>query len=131
MYCQDLESHFLVLDGVSVMLLGCHDLNIFSPRSRASSSQGTYKFQIMDKMDSLVKDHQPAVVLHHPHYTDSPRIWRVPWKGVEQNVPSCHTYSSGIFYANGDGGKQRGELKDVLAQTAKGDVKNWIQDLSN
>ncbi len=129
MYCKDLESHFLVLSGVSVMLLGCHDLNIFSPRSRASASKGTYKDQIMNKMDRLVRDHQPEVILHHPHYTDSPRIWRVPWTGVERNIPSCHTYSSGIFYAKGGGEKQRGELKEVLAKTAKGEVKNWIQDL--
>ena len=45
MYSDHLESLFLVLNGVSVMLLGCHDLNIFSPRSRASASQGTYKDQ--------------------------------------------------------------------------------------
>ncbi|MFA6224078.1 MAG: hypothetical protein WC647_17390 [Desulfomonilaceae bacterium] len=129
MYCKDLESHFLTLSGVSVMLLGCHDLNIFSPRSRASASQGTYKDQIMNKMDRLVKIHDPVVVLHHPHYTDSPRIWRVPWTGVDRNVPYCDTYSSGIFYGAGDGGKPRGRLEEVLAKTAKGDVKNWIQDL--
>lgn len=129
MYCKDLESHFLVLSGVSVMLLGCHDLNIFSPRSRASASQGTYKDQIMNKMDRLVRAHQPGVVLHHPHNTDSPRIWRVPWTGVERNILSCHTYSSGIFYGTEDGGKPRGRLDDVLAKTAKGDVENWIQDM--
>ena len=83
----------------------------------------------MDEMDCLVRDHEPEVILHHPHYTDSPRIWRVPWTGVERNVRSCHTYSSGIFYAAMDGGEPRGRLEDVLAKTAKGDVENWIQDM--
>jgi len=53
----------------------------------------------------------------------------VPWTGVDRNVPYCDTYSSGIFYGAGDGGKPRGRLEEVLAKTAKGDVKNWIQDL--
>lgn len=129
MYCNDLETHFLALSGVSVMLLGCHDLNIFSPRSRASASGGTYKAKIMAEMDCLVRDHEPEVILHHPHYTDSPRIWRTSWTGVERNVPSCHTYSSGIFYAAMNGGEPRGRLEDVLAKTAKGDVENCIQNM--
>lgn len=127
MYCRDLKSHFMVLNGLNVMVLGCHDLNIFSQRSRASASRGTYKATVMDEMDHLVGKHRPEVVLHHPHHTDSPRIWRVAWAGVTKNIPTCHTYSSGIFYGN-KGKGCRGRLKDVLSATADGNVEDWIQD---
>jgi len=128
-HCNDLETHFPTLNGVSVLLLGCHDLNIFSPRSRACASPGTFKRRVMDKMDRLVRKYKPEVVLHHPHYTDSPRIWRVGWTGAERYIPSCHTYSSGIFYGCPDKEEPRGLLEDVLAKTAKGDVHNWIQQI--
>ncbi len=127
MYCNDLDTHFIELDGDSVMILGCHDLNIFSPRSRASAAPGSYKEQVMKKMDRLVQINKPEIVLHHPHYTDSPRIWSVPWTGVERSLPFCHTYSSGICFANRDGEKPRGRLQDVLSKTARGNVQNWIQ----
>jgi hypothetical protein len=127
MYCKDLESHFIKLDNVSVMVLGCHDLNIFSPRSRASASRGSYKDRVMAQMDHLVRKYQPEVVLHHPHSTDSPRIWQTAWSGVRQSIPSCHTYSSGIFYGF-RGNPPRGRLDKVLASTAKGKVENWIQN---
>lgn len=127
MYCQDLESHFIQLDGVSVMILGCHDLNIFSPRSRASASKGSYKARVMAEMDRLARRFQPEVVLHHPHSTDSPRIWQVAWSGIRSSIPSCHTYSSGIFYIGPNGSLPRGTIGDVLASTSKGKVENSIQ----
>jgi hypothetical protein len=127
MYCRDLKSHFMVLDGLRVMVLGCHDLNIFSNRSRRSSRCGTYKATVMEEMDRLVQKHKPEVVLHHPHYTDSPRVWQVAWAGVRGFVPTCHTYSSGIFYGN-RGKKCRGQLKDVLSATAHGYVVDWIEN---
>jgi hypothetical protein len=126
MYCQDLTSHFVVLDGLNVMVLGCHDLNIFSPRSRASATRGTYKATVMEEMDRLVDRHRPQLVLHHPHHTDSPRVWQVAWAGVRRTIPSCRTYSSGIFYGN-KGKNCRGQLKDVLSATAYGNVEDWIQ----
>jgi hypothetical protein len=125
MYCRNLESHFIVLNGLSIMVLGCHDLNIFSPRSRASATRGTYKNKVMEKMDRLVQANLPEIILHHPHHTDSPRIWQVPWAGVRKAIPSCHTFSSGVFYGN-KGKECRGKLNDVLSATAHGDVKNWI-----
>lgn len=33
----DLKSHFLALDGARVMVLGCHDITVFNPRSQAKS----------------------------------------------------------------------------------------------
>jgi hypothetical protein len=89
--------------------------------------QQAYKATVRDEMDRLIGKHRPEVALHHPHYTDTPNIWRVPWHGVRKNIPTCRTYSSGIYYGN-RGEPCRGRLKDVLSATAHGNVENWIQE---
>ncbi|OGW54290.1 MAG: hypothetical protein A2Y81_07740 [Nitrospirae bacterium RBG_13_43_8] len=126
LYCGDLESHFQYFGQTRVLVLGCHDLNIFSPRSRKSSKQGTYKGKLISQMQKKCDEFKPQVVLHHPHTTDSSRIWATAWSGVSKFIPFAKIYSSGIHYKNIKGGAQRQPLNKVLPATALGNIENTI-----
>ena len=126
LYCLDLKTHFQYLGNYPVLVLGCHDLNMFSPRSRKSSSETTYKGGVFAEMQKLSDNFKPIAVLHHPHTTDSQNIWSTAWSGVKKYIPSVKTYSSGIHYKNFKGEIQRKPLDKILKSTAMGDVKNTV-----
>lgn len=126
LYCLDYDSHFQMIDDFSVVVLGCHDLNIFSPRSRKSSKPTSYKGKLMNEMQKRCDAIKPSVLLQHPHSTDSSKIWSVAWSGIKRFVPSVKIYSGGIHYANFKGGKQREPLEKVLKSTASESVQNTI-----
>ncbi|MGO9122885.1 MAG: hypothetical protein ACLQPD_35350 [Desulfomonilaceae bacterium] len=115
----DIQTHLLELAGERVLVLGCHDLNMFSPRARANQAQGSLRWKRCEAMERLVKRFSPTVVLHHPHSTDSPNIWRTAWTGVIREFPDLKAWASGIAYFNW-GGFPRGELDKVLAATHGG-----------
>lgn len=126
LYCRNLKSHFQYFGQTPVLVLGCHDLNIFSPRSRKSSKIETYKGKLISEMQIKCDEFKPQVVLHHPHTTDSSRIWATAWSGVRKFIPSVKMYSSGINYKNVKGGIQRQSLEKVLTATALGNIENTI-----
>lgn len=126
LYCNKLESHFQYFGQTPVLVLGCHDLNIFSPRSRKSSTVGTYKGKIISFIQKKCDEFKPEVVLHHPHSTDSPRIWSTAWSGVLKFIPSVKAYSSGIHYENVNIGAQRQPLGKVLTATILGNIANTV-----
>ncbi len=123
-YCQNLDSHFIKLHSHTVLVLGCHDLNMFSPRGLAQVSKQSYKGKTSNRMIALVKKYKPTIVLQHPHRTDSPNIWAMGWIGVRRLLPSC-MYSSGINYEGSP--RPRRKLPDVLRGTAMGKITDWIQ----
>lgn len=114
----DLESHCFRLRGERVLVLGCHDLNMFSPRAWANQSAGSPRRKRCAAMRRLVKDFKPTVVLQHPHYTDTPRTWRMPWKSLEKTYKPT-VWASGIcHYRSPKGGPIREKkLSKVLDQT--------------
>jgi len=61
----DLESHFLKLDDEPAMVLGCHDLTIFNPRSDAKASG--WRAQVKADFKKLARKYAPTIVLQHPH----------------------------------------------------------------
>ena len=124
--CPDLESHCQNLNGYRVLVLGCHDLNIFSPRSRSSIAPGSSKAQIIGEMQRLCDKFKPQIVLQHPHTTDTPNIWNAGWSGVRSFLPNVKIYSSGIYYFNKDGRQPRKPLSSVLSRTATPDVRNIV-----
>lgn len=130
-YCNNLETHFQKINGLSVLILGCHDLNLFSPRSRASVSKGSFRDKTISAMQALSDRFKPYVVLQHPHYTDSPNIWQLGWSGIKRWVPSARIYSSGIHYANREGKPPRKPLQSILLRTAQGHVEDFIVPLQN
>ena len=71
----------------------------------------------------------PTVVLQHPHSTDTPNIWRMPWLSLAREVPSVRVWASGIAYYRW-GSHPRAELDKVLDQTRSDpdDVRDIIVD---
>ncbi|HHX95706.1 MAG TPA: hypothetical protein GX691_07810 [Clostridia bacterium] len=124
--CPSLETHCQRLNGIRVLVLGCHDLNMFSPRSRASIAPGTSKEIVINQMQKLCDQFKPQVVLQHPHATDSANIWNAGWAGVRKFLPEVKTYSSAIHYFNTFGGEPRQPLTTVLNRTATRDVQNIV-----
>ena len=126
---QDLETHFIDLPSGKVMVLGCHDLNIFSPRG-AAVTRNEWRIQTREDFYRLSKTEMPAVVLHHPHTTDSSRIWTAAWNELNRSLPSVEWYlSAGRYYNNGEG--QRSHIDDVRQKTKNGhtiDFIVWIMD---
>ncbi len=112
----DIDSHLLEIAGERVLILGCHDLNMFSARARANQSPNGLRRVRCDEMARAVRRFKPTVVLQHPHSTDTPNIWRMPWACIARDYPSIHTYASGISYFSWHD-KPRRPLNDVLDGT--------------
>jgi hypothetical protein len=117
----DLSSHCLKVAGERVLVLGCHDLNMFSQRAYTNQSADGVRRRRCDAMHALVSRFRPTVVLQHPHSTDSPNIWRMPWACLVRDYPSVRRYASGVGYYNGHGGRPRQNFGDVLSGTCSDD----------
>jgi hypothetical protein len=115
----DLDSHFLEVAGERVLVLGCHDLNMFSPRGYANQSPGGARRARCEEMRRKVARFRPTVVLQHPHSTDTPNIWRLPWLSLVNAAPSIRVWTSGIAYYSGNG-TARAKLSRVLDLTRSG-----------
>lgn len=112
----DLRSHLFELAGERVLILGCHDLNMFSARAIANQRPDGARRQRCDLMAGLVRRFKPTVVLQHPHSTDTPNIWRMPWACLAREYPSVRCYASGVGYYAWRG-RPRRPLADVLTGT--------------
>jgi len=117
---RDLNSHFIELNRQRVLILGCHDLNVYNPRGQKVANPNSWKKQTAEKFRHLCKEYNPEIILHHPHSTDTPNIWNNSWNAVKRELPSVKHFASGIKYYHKNG--VRGKLKDVLEKTKKGDV---------
>ena len=118
-----LESHLLSVAGHRVLVLGCHDLNVFHGRARARAKNARRERQ--EEMENLARRFRSTMVLHHPHQTDSRDIWRQGWNGLQGALAFNGPYASGIAYFPQPGSsKVRGPLDDVLRETAGGGVSD-------
>ena len=113
----NLKSHLFRRGKEHVLVLGCHDLNMFSNRSYSNQDPAGLRRKRCDKMQELVKKFEPSIILQHPHSTDSPSIWSTAWSGAKKYLPCGHAYASGIAYYNHEEKKPRRSLCDVLAST--------------
>jgi hypothetical protein len=80
----DLKTHFLNLDVGKVMILGCHDLSIFNPRS--INAKG-WRRQVNVCFKKLSQQEKPVYVLHHPHTTVKKRTWLNAWNCLIRTLP--------------------------------------------
>ena len=116
----DLNSHLFCCEMERVLVLGCHDLNMFSPRAKANMRVGSVRQWRSDCMWNLARGFRPTMILHHPHSTDSQRIWTTAWSGARNMLSRKrgrrHVWASGIAYYNDDGAR-RGTLRGVLEAT--------------
>jgi hypothetical protein len=115
----DLDTHLMEIAGERVLVLGCHDLNMYGPRGYANQSADGVRRARCDEMRRKVTRFRPTVVLQHPHSTDTPKIWRVPWLKLAREVPSVRVWASGIAHYNQNdwNGPPRDKLDRVLEQT--------------
>jgi len=120
----DLNTHFIHLNNQKIVILGCHDLNVFNPRGQANANPDGWKRKIADKFKELCKDFNPDIILQHPHTTDTPNIWNLAWRAVEKELPNVQHFASGIKYYHWNG-NPRGDLVKVLEKTKKGDVYDF------
>jgi hypothetical protein len=117
----DLESHFIHLSLGQAMILGCHDLTVYSPRGQATS--GEWRKSISESFRSIAKKKMPIVVLHHPHTTVKIGTWRQQWKRLVAELPSVsHYVGTGAYSHRDDSWHRKDPLSAVLADTQLGDV---------
>lgn len=117
----DLGSHLFKCRFGNVLVLGCHDLNMFSNRSRSRLKPRTPRSRCWHEMNRLARQFAPTAILQHPHSTDSGRIWSVAWSGARRLLPRGedgreHVWASAIAYYCGGGPRE--ELPRVLRATA-------------
>lgn len=120
---KDLSTHFVDLSFGKVLILGCHDLNIFSRRGK-KTTKTKWRKDIRSSFYRLIKKEKPGIVLHHPHTTDSSRIWTPAWNELEQSTDSIHNYLGAGVYYNENG--ERSSLHEVLGKTKKGQSIDFI-----
>ncbi len=119
---KDLNKHFFDLPGVGkVMILGCHDLNIFNGRSE--NAKGKRK-EVRNKFLQLALNEKPKIVLHHPHTSCKERTWLNAWVGLNNCIKGIKAYAgSGRFYdPDCEPWKENPDRNKVLERTKKGYV---------
>ncbi len=122
----DLRSHLQELGKWRCLVLGCHDLNMFSPRSMATRDAKSSRGKRADELLKLAKAFDPQVVLQHPHNTDTPNIWMGGWAGVARAL-RAESYSSGIAYCwPGHGKSRRASLQETLERTKLGNIVDYV-----
>jgi len=120
---QDLNTHFVDLTIGKVLVLGCHDLNVFSPRGKATTKK-EWRKQIRESLYSLIRKENPTIVLHHPHTTDSSKIWTPSWNELRKIAPNIERFLSAGRYFNKN--KTRSRMDDVLRKTKLANTIDFI-----
>jgi hypothetical protein len=125
----DLKTHFTDLNGQSALILGCHDLTIFNPRSDATARG--WRADVKKAFKKIASCRQPAIVLHHPHTTVKRLTWQHAWEGLHRELSSVRSYLGTGCYSIRDpkNGFDRDELDAVLEKTASPDVLNVVVQL--
>ncbi|MGE5465317.1 MAG: hypothetical protein ACM3PB_00285 [Betaproteobacteria bacterium] len=109
----DLESHFVEMGGIQVMLLSCHDLNLFSPRSY-HNARG-WRRETIERFRQMAGERRPELMLWHPHKSDTPRTWISGLSGLRKERPGIDYAGAGIYH--NDGQTPRASLDSVLKHT--------------
>jgi len=116
----DLEKHFVSLEIGNVMILGCHDLKMYDPRSKPKNE---WRKKTKDVFRRLAMQKKPVLVLHHPHTTVKFRTWLNAWKCLERELPSVRGYAgAGRYYEDNRVPSEYDRLEDVLVKTRKGNT---------
>ena len=120
----DLKTHFFSLDVGKVMILGCHDLTVFNPRSKNAKG---WRKDVNEKFKKTAKEEEPQIVLQHPHTTVKVRTWYNAWSYLKKTLPSVKKYASaGRYYESKRKPSDYDRIDDVLAYTKCGDTIDFI-----
>jgi hypothetical protein len=120
----DLNSHFMQTEFGKVMVLGCHDLSIYSPRGKATTKD-IWRKNIRSEFKKKAIEEKPEIVLHHPHNSDSSRTWTASWNELKRDLPSICLYAGAGKYFRSEG-KQRSRIEKVLQKNKLGSILNFI-----
>jgi hypothetical protein len=118
-----LESHFITINRKSLVVLGCHDLNVVSPRARHNSSKEGFRVKIQNEFDKLIHKGNYSVILHHPHFTNSKKTWKMSWGKIETDYPMIKHFASGLCV---DNTRDFSIIESVIYNTQKGDVCSCV-----
>lgn len=127
----DLASHFVDLNCAQTMIVGCHDLSVYSSRGQAKAKADGWRRQIASEFRALARRLEPSAVLHHPHTTVKCRTWAQQWRELEKELPSVKEYlGTGAYSYKDDGWDKRDVLDDVLSATKRGEVVDVVVRLA-
>ena len=126
-----LESHLWRCGNDRVLVLGCHDLNMWSNRGWKNQNPDSNRRRRCKTMRKIARKFEPTIVLHHPHSTYSPRIWQTAWSGLcsplqrQPHLPTVDTWVSGLaFYEFSEGGwlhvQPERSIKKTMSATSSG-----------
>ncbi len=121
----DLSSHFFADDDLKkILILGCHDLAIFNPRSINAKE---WRAETNRNFRILVSKERPSYVLHHPHTTVKRRTWLNSWNQLNRMLPDMKGYAgAGRYFESDRPVSQWDNLEDVLRSTKKGGSIDFI-----
>jgi hypothetical protein len=120
----DLSTHLVTSGRNKILLLGCHDLNMFSGRALKNCNQHGWRIRKINKMRKTAHHFAPNVVLQHPHYTHSPHSWGTALGGLAQLLPNVVFASAGRWCQPHK--TMRRPLQSCLRATARGDVATAV-----
>lgn len=121
----DLASHMVDTEYGKALVLGCHDLSIFNPRSR--SNRMGWRKTVADEWVKSIQRDAPLIVLHHPHTTVKTRTWAASWKALQQAVPSVRlSLGAGSYSIRDTGWGGRNRLENVLTATSHGATLDFV-----
>jgi hypothetical protein len=109
----DLESHFAEIGNEEIMLLSCHDLNFFSPRSY-HNARG-WRRESIERFRQMARERRPELLIWHPHKSDTPRTWIPGLGGLRKELTGIGYAGAGIYY--NDGMQPRASLDSVRKHT--------------
>jgi hypothetical protein len=119
---ENLENHFFEFGSIGkILVLGCHDLTIFNPRSQNAKG---WREKVNKDFRTISREMSPTIVLQHPHTSDCVMTWAAAWNGLEEKLPSVKIYASAGRYYNSDG--ERSDLEEVLKKTKRGNSIDFI-----
>lgn len=120
----NLHTHFLDLDIGNVMILGCHDLTIFNPRSENAKG---WRKQVKKDFKALATLKHPVCVLHHPHTTVKKRTWLNAWNALTKELPSVrHFAGAGRYHESHRDQSEWDTLDAVLRSTKRGNTMDFV-----
>ncbi len=123
-----LNDHIFDTEYGTALILGCHDLTIFNPRSQ-SNAEGWRK-NVATEWRDLVKNAKPTFALHHPHTTVKARTWLAAWNQLHKELPSVKlSLGSGCYSSRDNGWNKRDCLPEVLGATKHGQTLDILVHL--
>jgi hypothetical protein len=121
---QDLTSHFLDLDVGKTMILGCHDLTVFNPRSK---NAGGWRKKVNEAFRKSAIEQKPIYALHHPHTTVKRLTWWNAWQHLHKTLPSVKHYAgAGTYFEAYRKGAKWDPIEEVRSATKIGNTIDFI-----